>query len=79
MDIAGILAILCSLLGIPLIVFGFIYLNIRSKQGIEIMKIKKEMLALEIEKERLNVQKLEAENTKYDRIIDGKERFVEKE
>jgi len=79
MNIAGILAILSSLLGIPLIVFGFIYLNIKSKRDIEMMRVKKEMLELEVEKERLTVKKLEAENIKYDRLIDGKERFIGKE
>ena len=76
MNIAGILAILCSLLGIPLIVFGFIYLNIKSKRDIEMMRVKKEMLELEVEKERLTLKKLEAENVKYDRLINGKERFT---
>ena len=76
MNITGILAILCSLLGVPLIVFGFIYLNIKSKRDIEMMRVKKEMLELEVEKERLTVKKLEAENIKYDRLIDGKERFT---
>ncbi len=72
MDYAGIIAILSSLIGIPVIVFGFIYLNIKSKRAIEMMRIKKEMLELEIEKERMNVRMLEAENMKYDRIINGK-------
>ena len=40
------------------------------------MRVKKEMLELEVEKERLTVKKLEAENIKYDRLIDGKERFT---
>jgi len=73
MDYAGIIAILSSLIGIPVIVFGFIYLNIKSKRAIEMMRIKKEMLELDIEKERINVRMLEAENIKYDRIINGKD------
>jgi len=73
MDYAGVIAILSSLIGIPVIVFGFIYLNIKSKRSIEMMRIKKEMLELEIEKERINVRLLEAENIKYDRIINGKD------
>jgi len=73
MDYAGVIAILSSLIGIPVIVFGFIYLNIKSKRAIEMMRIKKEMLELEIEKERINVRMLEAENIKYDRIINGKD------
>jgi len=73
MDYAGIIAILSSLIGIPVIVFGFIYLNIKSKRAVEMMRIKKEMLELEIERERINVRLLEAENIKYDRIIDRKD------
>lgn len=72
MDIAGVIAILSSLLGIPLIVFGFIYLNLRGKREIEMMKIKRDMAQLELEKERLNLQMLEAENVKYDRLIEEK-------
>ena len=71
MDYAGIIAILSSLIGIPLIVFSFIYLNIKSKRAVEIMRIKKEMLELDVEKERVKARLLEAENLKYDRIIDG--------
>ena len=73
MDYAGIIAILSSLIGIPVIVFGFIYLNIKSKRAVEMLRIKKEMLELEIEKERMNVRMHEAENMKYDRIINGKD------
>ena len=72
MDIAGVIAILSSLLGIPLIVFGFIYLNMRGKREIEVMKIKRDMAQLELEKDRLNLQMLEAENVKYDRLIEEK-------
>ena len=74
MDYAGIIAILSSLIGIPVIVFGFIYLNIKNKRAVEVMRLKKEMLELEIEKEKVRARLLEAENVKYDRIIDGTER-----
>lgn len=70
MDFAGVLAIFSSLIGLPVIIFGFIYLNIKSKRDIEIMRIKKEILELEVEKEKTKVWLLEVENTKYDRIID---------
>lgn len=69
MNIEGIIAILSSLVGIPLIVFGFIFLNIRNKRELAAMKIKKEMLELEVEKERVHLRLLEAENSKYDRLI----------
>ena len=74
MDVAGIIAILSSLLGIPLIVFGFIYLNIKGKRAVEMERIKKEMLELEIEREKLKLKMIEAENDKYDRIIDEAEK-----
>ena len=78
MDYAGIIAILSSLIGIPVIVFGFIYLNIKNKRAVEVMRLKKEMLELEIEKEKVRARLLEAENVKYDRIIDGAERGEER-
>ncbi len=78
MDYAGIIAILSSLIGIPVIVFGFIYLNIKNKRAVEVMRLKKEMLELEIEKEKVRARLLEAENVKYDRIIDGTERGEER-
>ena len=73
MDYPGVIAILCSLIGVPIIVFGFIYLNSKSKRSIEMMRIKKEMLELEVEKEKVKARLLEAENSKYDRIIDGRD------
>jgi hypothetical protein len=73
MDYAGIIAILSSLIGIPVIVFGFVYLNSKNKRGVEMMRLKKEMLELEVEKEKARARLLEAENAKYDRIIDGAE------
>lgn len=73
MDYAGIIAILSSLIGIPVIVFGFVYLNSKNKRGVEMMRLKKEMLELEVEREKARARLLEAENAKYDRIIDGTE------
>ena len=73
MDIAGIIAILSSLLGIPLIVFGFIYLNLKGKRSIELLRLQKEILKLELEKDKVKISMLEAENIKYDREIRGPE------
>lgn len=75
MEAAGIIAILSSLLGIPLIVFGFIYLNMKGKRTVELERIRKEMLELEIEREKLKLKMVEEENIKYDRIIDGRDKF----
>lgn len=71
MDIAGIIAILSSLLGIPLIVFGFIYLNLKGKRAIEVLRLQKEIMKLELEKDKAKIRMLEAENIKYDREIRG--------
>ena len=73
MDIAGIIAILSSLLGIPLIVFGFIYLNLKGKRAIELLRLQKEIMKLELEKDKVKIRMLEAENIKYDREIRGSE------
>jgi len=72
MDVTGIIAILSSLVGIPVIVFGFIYLNIRNKRALEVVKLQKEMLELEVEKERLKLDLLDEENAKYDRLIESR-------
>ena len=71
MDIAGIIAILSSLLGIPPIVFGFIYLNLKGKRAIEVLRLQKEIMKLELEKDKAKIRMLEAENIKYDREIRG--------
>ena len=39
MDIAGIVAILSTLIGIPVIVFGFVLLNLRSKRSIDKIRL----------------------------------------
>ena len=75
MDIAGIIAILSSLLGIPLIVFGFIFLNLKGKRSIELLRLQKEILKLELEKDKVKISMLEAENIKYDRVIRGPETY----
>jgi hypothetical protein len=70
MNIAGIIAILSSLLGIPIIVFGFIYINNKNRRSLELMRLKNETLRLELEKEKVHLKMLEEENKKYDRIIE---------
>lgn len=74
MDVVGIIAVLSSLVGIPLIVFGFIYLNIKGKRAIEMEILKKETLQIELEREKTRLKMLEAENIRYDRIIDDRDR-----
>ena len=77
MDIAGIIAILSALIGVPLIVFGFVLLNLRNKRSVEKIRLQKEILELELKKERIRMKMLEAENVKYDRLIENRERQSE--
>jgi hypothetical protein len=72
MDIAGIVAILSTLIGIPVIVFGFVLLNLRSKRSIDKIRLQKEILELELQKDQIRPKMLEAENIKYDRLIDNR-------
>lgn len=61
--------ILCVFIGAPSVVFTFVYMLKRNRNDLEALRVKKEMLQLEVEKERLRVQSLAEENRKYDRII----------
>jgi hypothetical protein len=63
-------SVLSIFIGGPLIVFGFLLLGKRYKRDVEMMKYKKEILELEIEKEQMHLKAIEAENLKYDRIIE---------
>ena len=72
--IIPIISVLCVFVGAPAIVFGFLLINRRYKSDVEIMRYKKEMLELEIEKEHIHLKALEAENLKYDRIISERSR-----
>ena len=72
MDIAGIVAILSTLIGIPVIVFGFVLLNLRSKRSIDKIRLQREILELELQKDQIKLKMLEAENIKYDRLIDNR-------
>lgn len=74
MDIAGIIAILSALIGVPLIVFGFVLLNSRNKRSVEKIRLQKEILELELQKEQIRLKMLEAENVKYDRLIEHSEK-----
>lgn len=57
-------------IGAPMVVFSFILLHKRSQKYIEEMKYKKQILELELEKEKIHFKMIEAENLKYDRIIE---------
>ncbi|MFH2114126.1 MAG: hypothetical protein ABIJ86_06445 [Spirochaetota bacterium] len=61
-----------SLFVLPVMSFGFILIMKKQKTDIEKLRIKKEMMELEIQKESLNLQFLVEENKKYDRIIESR-------
>jgi len=69
MDYAAIISVLCVFIAAPAIVFGFILLSKRGKNRIEELKCKRDILALEVEKEKARAALLAEENRKYDRLI----------
>ena len=58
-----------GLVVLPVIVLGFLYLNRKLKFENENLKTRKEMLALEVQKDTLRLKVLEKENQKLDRVI----------
>jgi hypothetical protein len=72
MDFTAIISVLCVFIGAPLIIFGFIYLNKRNRHNAEIMKYKRDMMEIELEKDQVKLRLIEEENRKYDRIIDDR-------
>jgi hypothetical protein len=58
-----------SLFIAPLLTYGFIYLLKKNRADVEKMKIKKEIIELELRKEELKYKLLLEENKKYDQII----------
>lgn len=72
MELVPIVSVLSLFVFAPAIVFSFIYFSKRNKFKLEELRYKKEMLELEIEKENAHIKMLEAENAKYDRLIEGK-------
>jgi hypothetical protein len=75
MDLTGIItgsvAILSLFVGLPALVLPFIYFSKKNKNAAEIEKLRyqKELAALEVEKEKIQLLRLEAENKKYDAIL----------
>lgn len=70
MELIPIVSVLSLFVVAPAIVFSFIYLSKKNKLKVEEMRYKRDILALEIEKDKTRLQLMEAENKKYDRIID---------
>ncbi len=65
-------AIIMSLFVAPLLTYGFIYFLKRKQAEVEKMKMKKEIIELELKKEDLKYKILLEENKKYDQIINDK-------
>jgi hypothetical protein len=59
-------------IGMPTVVMGFLYIILRNKDKVEIIKYKKELAALELANNELKLRVLETENRHYDRIINEK-------
>jgi hypothetical protein len=72
MDLTGIITgsitILSLFVGLPGIALYFIYKSEKNKT--EMIKQQKELLEVEIEKEKIQLRLLEEENRKYDKIIE---------
>jgi hypothetical protein len=69
--ILGTIAILSIFIGVPSVIMFFIYKIIKGMKDKEKIKYQKEILELEIEKQRNQIKLLEEENRKYDNIIDN--------
>ena len=63
-----------SAYGAPFIVFGFIYLSKKGRRDVEMLKYRRDIVELELEKEEVRLKLIEAENRKYDRLIDDRGR-----
>ena len=61
---------LMGLLVAPALTFGFIVLLRKQKADVEKLKYKKEILELEIKKEEMHIKEIEAENRKYDNLLE---------
>jgi hypothetical protein len=72
MNLTAIISVLSVFIGAPLIVFGFIYLNKRNRHDAEMMRYKRDIMEIELEKEKVHLGLIEAENKKYDRIIEDR-------
>lgn len=69
MQIVPIVSILSIFVIAPAIVFTFIFMMKRSRLKAEELRYKRDIAALELEKDKMHLQLLEAENAKYDRLI----------
>ncbi|MDR2632400.1 MAG: hypothetical protein LBC51_02085 [Treponema sp.] len=68
--ITGSIAIVSLFVGLPGIVLHFIYKSKKNKT--EMIKQQKELLEIQLEKEKIHLRLLEEENRTYDKIINEK-------
>jgi len=61
-----------SLLVAPGITFLFIWALKRSKASVELARLRKETLELELRKEELHLRAIEAESRQYDRLLESR-------
>jgi large-conductance mechanosensitive channel len=57
---------------VPAVVFTFVYKVKKHEEDTKKLQIQKEILELEVEKQRDHLKLLEEENKKLDRVIDGR-------
>jgi hypothetical protein len=72
MNMTAIFSVFCVFIAAPTIVFGFIYLNKRTKSRVEELVLKREILELEMKKETVHMEVIREENRKYDRLINSR-------
>lgn len=69
MNWVAIISVICFFVIAPSIVFTFFYMSKKTKIEVELLKYKRDMMEIDLEKEKVHLKLIEAENLKYDRII----------
>jgi len=69
MGFGEVIALISSLVGLPGIILLFIYKIKKNLTEIDKIKYQKDILELEIEKEKIKLKTLEEENKKLDKVI----------
>jgi hypothetical protein len=61
-----------SLLVAPLLTFGFVIIIRKQKNDVEKLRLRKEMMELEVRKEELRIKSIQEEGKQYDKLIDSR-------
>jgi short subunit fatty acids transporter len=69
-DLVSIITILSLFVGTPLILFSFLHFNRKMKVDLQKLEHQKEILAMELKKEELIIERMSLENKMLDRKID---------